>query len=380
MIRVLVSIFIAYLFIGCSHRFETSGGRYWFWDDETFDERLDTIFPNMAARDKIIVDDLELVEVDFAEIEGWSRDNQSGSFEAFLRGCEKSRSINIPAICEEAKNLNRSRPSKKEVKKFFEQNFSPYVMIDRDGYKTAGLVTGYYVPLLKGSRKKTSKYKYPIYAKPRDFKSPYLTHREIDKGKIPADVICWVDDRVDRFFLHIQGSGMVEFEDGSRIGIGYADKNGYSYTSIGRYIHKKYDVPLHKLSAGFIKNWLKKHSDRADEVLYSNESFVFFREQGHGEAYGSMGTNLVPKSTIAVDTKHIPQGVPIYIQNINGQKHEALNHLFMAQDRGGAIKGVIRADLFFGFGAEAGKSAGTMKRDAQFYMLIPHGYNFEKED
>ena len=274
--------------------------------------------------------------------------------------------------------MYKSNPSQDEINLFFEDYFTPYLIIDREKDRKSGIVTGYYVPLLHGSRKKSSKYKYPIYEKPRDWTSPYKTHQEIDEDGIDAKVICWVDDRVERFFLHIQGSGMVKLDDGTTIGVGYSEKNGYPYSSIGTYIHRHYDIPLYKLSAGFIKNWLKRHPELADEVLYSNESFVFFREQHRSMAIGAMGTNLVPKSTIAVDTKYIPLGIPIYIQSVTTKKDPVLNHLFMAQDRGGAIKGAIRADLFFGFGDKAGEEAGTTKKIGIFYMLVPQGFNFDE--
>lgn len=375
-LQINLLFLIITIFTGCSHRFEENPNRYWFWDEESFDERMGKKFPNIGARETISIGDMELLEVDFEEIYNWRFDDQRDSLNAFVRGCEKNREINIHEICQEAKSIFSRKASKEDAKEFFETYFSPYLIIDRSNRKTAGLVTGYYVPLLNGSRKKSSKFKYPIYEKPRDFRSPYKTHKEIDENGVDARVICWVDDRVDRFFLHIQGSGMVKLEDGSIIGVGYAEKNGYRYTSIGRYIHKNYNVPLHKLSADYIKNWLKKYPKRADEVLYSNESYIFFREQGEGMAIGAMGTNLVPKSTIAVDTKHIPLGVPIYIKSIENRRDPVLNHLFMAQDRGGAIKGVIRADLFFGFGDKAGRGAGTMKRDGEFYMLVPKGFKF----
>jgi membrane-bound lytic murein transglycosylase A len=376
--KYLFSALIILIFAGCSHRFEEFEGYSFinYQDEDHFKKSLEERFPNLSNREVIRSGDINLIEIDFEEIYGWKVDDKSGSLEAFVRGCEKDRKINIPEICEEGRKLNRKKPSKSEISQFFERYFSPYLIIDKSKNLSSGLVTGYYVPLLKGSRKKDHIYKYPIYAKPRDFKNPYKTHREIDQNGIDADVICWVDDRVDRFFLHIQGSGMVKLKDGSIIGVGYAEKNGYSYSSIGAYIHKNYEVPLYKLSADFIKEWLRKNPHKADEVLYSNKSFIFFIEQGSNLAFGSMGTNLVPKSTLAVDTNYIPLGAPVYIRAVLNKKDPVLNHLFMAQDRGGAIKGVIRADLFFGFGDEAGRGAGTMKREGEFYILLPKGYKF----
>jgi len=379
-LNINLFLLITLLFTGCSSRFENMSDSYWLWDDYyhnnlyNLDKELETLLPNLNERETISHGNMELIEVDFQEIAGWTSDDTRGSLEAFVRGCGAKIGIRVPTICEDAKRVFKSNPSKEEARRFFETYFVPYLIVDRGKERLDGLVTGYYVPLLHGSRKRTKRYRYPIYEKPKDFTSPYKTHEEIDKNGIDARVICWVDDRVDRFFLHIQGSGMVKLDDGTVIGVGYADKNGHPYSSIGRYIHQNYGVPLYKLSANYIKKWLKEHPDVADEVLYSNKSYVFFREQGKGMAIGAMGVNLVPKSTIAVDTRHIPLGLPIYIKSKNRNKH--LNHLFMAQDKGGAIKGVIRADLFFGFGDEAGKEASIMKQIGEFYMLIPNGLEF----
>jgi len=349
-------------FSSCSHRFEDNPYIAQTGEDYSISEIIHH-------------KDMKLEQVPFSEIDGWETDDKKGSLTAFLRGCKKHRKINIKEICEDGKHLNETNPDNFEITNFFETKFTPYHLIDKYREKETGLVTGYYVPLLNGSLRKTARFRYPIYAIPKDFKIPYLSNRQIDSRKINADVICWVDDRVERAFLHIQGSGTIKLRNGDLIGIGYAERNGYSYSSIGTYIHRKFKVPLYKLSAGFIKKWIKSHPKYADEVLYSNRSFVFFRKQGSNLALGAMGTNLVAKSTLAIDTKNLPLGIPIYIESKSNQH---LNHLFMAQDRGGAIKGVIRADLFFGFGAKAGKYAGTMKTQGKFYVLLPKGFLITK--
>lgn len=366
--NILLTVIIIFISAGCSHRFEKRNNKNGIY--------LSGFENSSYNRDVIRKNDMKLTKVFFQEIQGWGSDYKKGSLQAFVRGCKKNRAVNIKEICEKGNSIYQNNPMDYEITEFFEKYFTPYKIRNLDKDSSKGLVTGYYVPFLNGSLTKTEKYKYPIYAKPRDFKNPYLSHKDIDRNEIDAEVICWVDDRVERFFLHIQGSGVVKLRDGSTIGVGYAEKNGYSYSSIGTYIHRRFNVPLYKLSANFIKNWVKKYPNRADEVLYSNKSFVFFRKQASNLAMGAMATNLVPKSTIAVDTKYIPLGIPIYIKRVQEDKQKVLNHLFMAQDRGGAIKGIIRADLFFGFGDEAGKGAGTMKQRAEFYMLIPNGYQF----
>ncbi|HIE34648.1 MAG TPA: hypothetical protein EYP79_00425, partial [Campylobacterales bacterium] len=242
---ILYSGIFLFLISGCSHRFEDNPYSYRTNNNGNYLENHQNDYPN----ETIYIKQMKLTKINFQKLEGWNKDNKKGSLEAFTRGCKKNRTINIKEICEEGNELHNSSPKNQEITRFFENYFIPYKIIDRDKDSSRGLVTGYYVPFLKGSLKKTKVYKYPIYAKPRDFRRPYLTHREIDKREIDAKVICWVDDRVERFFLHIQGSGMVKLRDGSIIGVGYAEKNGYSYTSIGTYIHRKFKVPLYKLSA-----------------------------------------------------------------------------------------------------------------------------------
>jgi len=379
----LSTLLIAFIsFSGCSTRFEEGNGYDdpFIWGGSSgsyidYSSQLKRKFPDVYPRKVLRKNDMELVEVFYDEVKGWKDDDKRGSLEAYVRGCARKSKLNLEHICREAESVLNSRPEKHEVTSFFEQFFTPYIIYDRKKEADNGLVTGYYVPMLKGSRTKTSRYKYPIYGKPRDFKLPYYTHREIDRRKLNAPVICWVDDRVDRFFLHIQGSGTVKLRDGTVIGIGYTAQNGYKYTSIGSYMVRNFGLDKNRLSAQYIKEWLRKNPRKADEVLHSNKSFVFFIEQGKDRAIGAMNTNLVAESTIAVDTNHIPLGSPIFIRTTHPRDGKELNHLFMAQDKGGAIKGIIRADLFFGFGDGAGKKAGNMKNRGEFYILLPHDQN-----
>jgi membrane-bound lytic murein transglycosylase A len=378
-----IFIFLILFFGGCSHRFENNyyDSPYIFGDssdsDTDYSSFLKKRFPDVYPRKIHKKGKIELVEVFYDEIKGWKQDKKINSLKAFVRGCEKKSSINRKNICQEAKKLYNSKPKNYEITAFFQQYFTPFIVYNRYKMDDKGIVTGYYIPLIKGSRIKTSKFKYPIYAKPRDFKVPYYTHKEIDNQNIDADVICWVENRVDRFFLHIQGSGTIKLESGKIIGVGYTAQNGYEYSSIGDYMIKHFGMKKHKLSLKFIKQWLKKNPDKADEVLHSNKSFVFFIEQKSNRAIGAMGVNLIPESTIAIDTTYIPLGAPIFIRTKDPETRKSLNHLFMAQDKGGAIKGVIRADLFFGFGDKAGKRAGNMKNKGEFYILLPYNYKLQ---
>jgi membrane-bound lytic murein transglycosylase A len=389
-----ISFFILLFFVlnsGCSTRFNGKNNNNNFDDFNNpdlyiYNDRGSSSYPNYSDYLKNRYPDvhprkvhkkgnMELLEVFYDEVDGWREDPKKGSLEAFVRSCKRlKRKSYFKNICQEAEELQNKNPLPHEINIFFEQNFTPYVVSDLKKQTNKGLVTGYYVPMLRGSRVKTGKYKWPIYKRPRDLRKRYYTHEQIDKRKINAKVICWVDNRVERFFLHIQGSGMVKLTDGKVIGVGYAGKNGHKYRSIGSYIVRKYGIPKDKISLDFLVKWLANNPSRADDVLYYNKSFVFFKEQQPNKAYGALNVNLVPESTIAVDTKYIPLGSPIFIKTKHPTTKKSLNHLFMAQDKGGAIKGVIRADLFFGFGDEAGRKAGNMKHDGEFFILLPNDF------
>jgi len=304
----------------------------------------------------------------------------------FQKNCETKKAKKIYAdLCEKSLYVD-------DAKKFFTQNFKPSLVVSKDG-DTEGLLTGYYEASIKGSYKRSDIYKYPIYKTPNDLivvdlskiypelKSyrlrgrikgnkliPYSSREEVKKKEIDADVICYTDSKVDRFFLEVQGSGIVELDDNTSIYIGYANQNGHKYRSVGRYLVKHNEIPLKDISLQSIKKWLKENPDRVDEVLNYNDSMVFFQKRSQG-ATGALGLELTPKRSVAVDPKYIPLGSMLFIDSkVDGK---SFKKIVFAQDTGGAIKGAIRADLFVGSGDEAMRIAGELKSKLSMWILKP---------
>ncbi|MBU2591245.1 MAG: MltA domain-containing protein [Nitrospinae bacterium] len=291
-----------------------------------------------------------------------------------------------------------------ELKKLVTENFDIFESTGNDRQKNV-LFTGYYEPIMKGSLKKDSKYRYPIYSLPDDLVkvdlgkfnqslagrsivariannkiSPYHTRGEIDKGVQLSGKgfeMAWLEDRLDLFFLHIQGSGIIETDSGKILNVNYAGNNGKDYKSIGRLLINNGDVPKEEMSMKAIREYLNKHPEKMDEVLNHNESYVFFRQVEKGPI-GSIGVPLTPKRSIATDTKIFPKGslayieteIPITDKDGNIENWEAFSAFVVDQDTGGAIKGAGRVDIFFGSGDKAGHTAGSMNRNGKLYYLI----------
>lgn len=269
-----------------------------------------------------------------------------------------------------------------------------------------GLLTGYYVPELRGARRRKPPFVHPLYLAPRDvqvvdlgdFKRelagrkisgmvrggrfrPYWDRGEIEGGALAGKGLemLWVDDPVALFFLQIQGSGRVRLADGTLVRVGYAAQNGHDYTAIGRILIEAGELERESVSLQTIRQWLRAHPARAAEVMNQNRSFVFFRVLP-GEAVGSSGVELTPGRSLAVDPRFLPYGLPLWIDSTLpaapevGRPAEApLRRLVVAQDTGGAIQGPLRGDLFWGAGAEAEALAGRMKQPVRLWLLWPRG-------
>jgi membrane-bound lytic murein transglycosylase A len=267
-----------------------------------------------------------------------------------------------------------------------------------------GLFTGYYEPLLMGSRQPDKRFHIPLHRRPDDliqvdlgrFDSdlegrritgrvidqrllPYPTRAEIDAGALDGKSLemLWVDDDVAKFFLQIQGSGQVQLPDGSRIRVGYADQNGQPYRAIGRDLLDMGALAKGTVSLQSIRAWLEQHPDQAQTVMEKNRSYVFFRElpdvPGAEGPPGAQGVPLTPGRSLAVDRRFLPLGVPIWLETSapspNGPK--PLDRLVVAQDTGGAIRGPIRGDLFWGTGSDAEYGAVHMQSRGRYYLLVP---------
>jgi membrane-bound lytic murein transglycosylase A len=294
------------------------------------------------------------------------------------------------------------RPDRETARRFFETALTPYRVTDEGG-GAEGLITGYYEPLLRGSLRPSARYRYPVYTVPDDLLVidlaelypeladmrlrgrlegrrvvPYYSRAEIERGDAPVrgKEIAWVDDAVELFFLHVQGSGRIALDDGRVIRVGFADQNGHPYRSIGRWLVDQGELPFEQASMQGIKNWARKNPGRLTELLNYNARYVFFRELAGDPPgpIGALGVPLTPGRSVAIDPRFVPLGAPVYVATTWPGSAKPLNRLVMAQDTGSAIRGPVRADFFWGFGAQAGLEAGRMKQRLRMWVLLPAGY------
>jgi membrane-bound lytic murein transglycosylase A len=346
----------------------------------------------------------------FADLPGWSDDRVEAAWPAFRVGCEPlvARAQRVwQAPCAAADAVDEQAPG--AVRGFFESHFTPYRVRASDGSER-GLVTGYYEPLLQGSRTYAPGYTVPLYAPPDDLLVvelsdlypelkgkrvrgrldgrrvvPYWPRADIDAGRahVAGKELVYVTDPLDAFFLQIQGSGRVALAEGGTMRVGYADQNGQPFRSVARVLIERGELAVEQASMQRIRQWGRDHPAELPALLDENPSYVFFREvpppaAGSLEAridgpLGSLGVPLLAGRTVAVDPRAIPLGTPVFLATTRPLSDEPLRRLVMAQDTGGAIRGAIRADFFWGFGAEAGEQAGRMRQQGEMWILWPNG-------
>ncbi|MCM8613891.1 murein transglycosylase A [Accumulibacter sp.] len=342
----------------------------------------------------------------WSELPGWRDDDLAAAWQPFLQSCRGLASRpqwpQWKGVCDEAKGM--VAPTAAAARAFFEARLQPWQLTNADG-SSSGLVTGYYEPLLRGSRTRGQPYLQPVLGVPPDLLTidlgsilpelknmrlrgrlqgnrvvPYLSRAEIGKRANEGGdrVLLYVDDPVELFFLQVQGSGRVQLPDGSKLRLAYADQNGHPYQSIGRVLVDRGEMSLEQASMQSIKQWARANPGRVTELLNANPSYVFFREEairgreGDGPN-GALGVPLTPERSIAVDPRHVSLGAPVFLATTQPDSAQPWRRLVMAQDTGGAIRGVVRADLFWGFGAAAGSQAGRMKQQGQMWVLLPAG-------
>ena len=338
----------------------------------------------------------------FLAVPGWDRDDLREAWQPFLSSCivlVKKADWKEPCVVAQGVDGRDG----KAVRDFFEAFLQPYQVINADGTEQ-GLVTGYYEPLLHGARARGGIYQTPLYRKPDDLLTidlssvypelknmrlrgklvgdkvvPYGSRADLTTGDLLAGKeLLWVDNPIEAFFLEVQGSGRVQLNDTRElVRVAYADQNGYPYKSIGRYLVDKGEMTLDQASAQSIKAWAAAHPERLNELLDANPSYVFFKEEKVTDPSvgpkGSIGVALTPQRSIAVDNQFIPAGVPVFLATTQPSSDTDLQHLMMAQDTGGAIRGAVRADFFWGFGSEAQDKAGKMKQRGAMWVLLPKG-------
>jgi membrane-bound lytic murein transglycosylase A len=338
-------------------------------------------------------------------LDGFLKDDLSASWHAWLTSCtalaNKSEWQNA---CQAATQLKN--PTSAQIAEYYTTYFDVYSTSTQSG-SNIGLITGYYEPMLKGSRKRSSKYPYPLYGQPKDLITvelgdvypelkykrirgklegnklkPYLTRADIESNPSPlaGSEIVWVDDALDAFFLQIQGSGVIQLDNGKQMHIGYANQNGYPYQSIGRLLVERGELDLSQASMQGIKNWARTHLDKLRELLNSNPSYVFFRELPKDlfGPLGALGVPLTAERSVAIDPKYIPLGAPVFLSTTYPNSDKTLKRLMMAQDTGGAIKDGVRADFYWGSGDMAGKMAGAMKQEGKIWVLLPKEFKLNR--
>jgi membrane-bound lytic murein transglycosylase A len=338
---------------------------------------------------------------DWPALPDWNNDNLAQALPAFLLSCNVLKTAaEWSAACAAAAQVARADPM--AARQFFESNFKPWLVHNADG-SSEGLVTGYYEPLLHGSRVFGKAYRYPVYGVPPDLLVidlaasnpdlkgirlrgrmqdkkivPYYTRAEIEHGLAPlrGREILWVDNPIDLFFLHVQGSGRVQLPGGDTVRIGFAEHNGHPYKSIGKILVERGELSADKASMQGIKQWAAKNPGKLAQLLQQNPAYVFFRELPPSPLgpVGAQGVPLTPQRSIAVDTLTTPLGAPVFLSTTSPLSSRPLNRLVVAQDTGTAIKGAVRADFFWGFGDEAGQLAGRMRQSGRMWVLYPLGF------
>lgn len=334
---------------------------------------------------------LKLKQVEFFELKNWPKDDHKAALRSFLHSCHKfakmakNRRIgnqigNIKAedfrdVCDIAEVVKTM--GEWQARNFFENWFRVFRVEGNYG-KSKGLFTGYYEASLNGSYKKTAQFKYPLYEKPDDLNSedPYFTRAEIENGALKGRnlEILYVDDKVDLFFMHTQGSGTITLPDGSLVKARFAARNNQPFYGVGNYMVEKELLAPEKLNAATARSWLKENPEKADEIMNKNPAYIFFEVVKDENVIGASGTPLTAERSLAVDNEIMPYGFPIWVDT--KQKHpdkspSDFQKLLVTQDTGSAIEGVVRGDIFFGRGKEAEQNASYMASRGEYYILIP---------
>lgn len=349
---------------------------------------------------------LQFKKVEFSQLPPIDESHWEPALEAFKRSCiSLSRKADWKSVCAMAEKMQPM-----DAQGFFMTQFTPYRVVawtkNEDRSITSsekGVMTGYYEPLLYGSRTKKKAYSVPLHGLPDDLITvdlaqlypqlkglrlrgriegqrlvPYDTREQLSKRKdLDKWAIAWVEDPVSAFFLQVQGSGRIVLPDGSYMRVGYANTNGHPYKAIGRWLIEKGYLPADQLSMQSIRAWAQKNPKRVAELLNQNPSYIFFTER-QAKSFdegpiGAQGVPLTPLGSIAVDRRYYQLGWPMIVDVNQDNPEMRFTRVVVAQDTGGAIKGPIRYDFFWGFGEQAGELAGRQKSDVEAWVMFPNG-------
>lgn len=332
---------------------------------------------------------INLHEENFSNLKNWQQDDHRAALQAFLHSCRKFAKMaqntelngqlfaitpsDYRDVCEIAEVVKTM--SSKQIKNFFENWFKLFLVENKKGDEN-GLFTGYYEASLRGSFIKSEKYQYPIYAKPKDKKLELeLTREDIENGALTDEnlEILYVDNKVDLFFLHIQGSGKVILPNGQEIKIAYAGKNNYQFNAISNELIKKDLISKDQINAYSVKNWLENNPLQAQSIMNLNKSYTYFKINQSEYVLGAQGVPLTPERSLAIDNEIIPYGSIMWLETniIDNKFKKPFERLMIAQDTGSAIKGTVRGDIYFGGGDVAQDRAFNMNFSGRYYVLLP---------
>ena len=333
---------------------------------------------------------LTLAQLGFDQLQGWADDRLSAVIPAFLKSCVRLLTLpdtaafdRIPrfadfgragdwrGLCEAAKALPAGDDA--AARRFFESAFVPLSVAD-DGARE-GLFTGYYEIELNGSRRRSGRYQAPIYRRPPELGTGARYSRaEIEDGALAGRglELLWVDDAIGAFFLEIQGSGRIRLRNGSTVRVGYDGQNGQPYVPVGRLLVERGVIPRAALTMMAIRDWMTEHPGAGAALRRENPSYVFFREVRGDGPIGAQGVVLTPERSIAVDRTFVGLGIPIWVEaEERFASADPVRRLVVAQDTGGAIRGAVRGDLYWGTGSAAASRAGAMNASGRYYLLLP---------
>jgi membrane-bound lytic murein transglycosylase A len=351
-----------------------------------------------------------LTPIGFDILNGWKHADLSTSLAAFRRSAEEilnvgsgfRRDAKFGGVKDDWNSVCKAALTTEDARQFFETHFQAFHVTDAE--RPQGLFTGYYEPLLQGSLTQSKFYPVPVYAKPKDLVAfteaeveatglsygrrsdgkpqSYDTRKDIENGALvgKAEILCWLSDWVDAFFMHVQGQGRVELDDGRFIRLSYSGKAGHPYSGIGHILIKRGIATPDKMSMQVLRNWMCDNPNEARELMWNNKSYIFFqRTEVTDTALGGIGAakvNLTPLHSLAVDRAYWMFGTPLWIETTlppeAPKPNAAINRLMIAQDTGSAIKGIVRGDFFWGWGDDAIAIAGNMKSAGAMTALLPH--------
>jgi len=316
-----------------------------------------------------------LAPATWADVSGWTADDLASAWPALQSNCQAmKRRTDWSRVCSAGLMVDAGDPIAMRV--FFEDNFTPYRVVKDDG-TDSGLITGYYEPLLRGSRTRHGAYQTPLYRMPAAWRGKTLPARAqlIRSPALQGQEVVWVDDPVEAAFLQIQGSGQVQLEEGGIMRLGVGGTNNQPFRSFARWLLDMGEITPVQATMQGIKAWARANPSRVEEMLNINPRYVFFAETpgNTGGPIGKLGVPLTDERSIAVDPTYIPLGSPVFLSTTKPLSTDPIQKLVFAQDVGSAIRGAVRADYYFGHGDAAGDLEGRMKQAGRLWVLVPKG-------